>query len=360
MLLAAALLALLAATPPPAADPCAPGSARAQIAAEIESLRQEASGVVPQKDVEPDWKEGLSLLDQAAQALEKGRPYLALDRLSAARLQLRPLRYYSAHARDPKNGIDALRRDLRSLPPELKRASSGVLPLAVRAFRDEARVQAPVYGDTLPAWDEIDSAQGALFYGAQGIELARIAAFDAALHFPLPPEPPRLAPTAVAQAVDAYERTLVAAYKPPLSADRHRDFILASAALKSAREILAAGSAEGALWNYLKARRYGFPITRASLPTPSLADLRKEAATADPAAGSGDRTLACRLREQVGFLLEGTEVAEERLRTADALLHDLLPEHDRLLRGGAMAKQAATPGTSSPAVTVTLVRWPYT
>lgn len=359
MLLAAALLALLAATPPSPADPCAPGGARAQLSAEIEGLKREAAGEVPPKDLEPDWKEGLSLLDQAAQALEKGRPYLALDRLSAARLLLRPLHFYAAHAEDPKKGIEVLRSELRTLSPDLKKASSAVLPLAVRAFRDEARVQAPVYGDTLPAWDTIESAQGALFYGAQGIELGRIAAFDAGLRFPLPPKPPKLAAAAVADAVDAYERTLVAAYKPPVSADRHRDFILSSAALKSARELLAAGSAEGALWNYLKARRYGFPITRASVPVPALDALREEAA--DRGSGSTeDRTLVCRLREQIDFLLEGTEVSEERVRTADALLHDVLAEHDRLLAGAAPPKPAAPAPGPPPTVTVTLVRWPYT
>jgi hypothetical protein len=37
--------------------------------------------------------------------------------------------------------------------------------------------------------------------------------------------------------VDTYEHALIAAYRPPVSADKHQQFILASAALKSAREL---------------------------------------------------------------------------------------------------------------------------
>jgi hypothetical protein len=62
----------------------------------------------------------------------------------------------------------------------------------------------------------------------------------------------------------------------------------------------------------------------------------------------------------VDFLLEGTEVPEERLRTAEALLHDVLPEHDRLLAGRAAPAAAPAVAAAPPAVTVTLVRWPYT
>jgi hypothetical protein len=354
MVLAAAFAALLAVAP--VGDPCAPGAAREQLAAEIGALRRGLEGVVPAKGTEAEWKQGLSLLEEADAALGKGRAYLALDRLAAARLLLGPLRFLSQNGAKPKEAVAALRADLAAMASELARPSSPLLPLAVRAFRDEARVQAPVYGDTIGAWDGIQDAMGAMFYGGQGVELARIAAFDAGLRFPLPPQDPKLSVTAVTDAVDAYELDLVAAYKPPVSADKHQQFILASAALKTAREVAAAGSAEGALWNYLKARRYGAPITRADAPAPALDALR----ATPPVHDQGDASLVCRLTQQVEGLLEGTEVPEDRLRLADSLLHDVLPEYRRLAAAKTPARKPVPAVAGAAEVTVTLVRWPYT
>jgi hypothetical protein len=228
----------------------------------------------------------------------------------------------------------------------------------VRAFRDEARLQAPVYGATLPAWRDIGDGAGALFYGAQGVELGRIAAFESTLRFPLPAKAPPILAGTVAEAVDAYERRLIAAYRPPVSTDRHPDFIAASAALKTARELLAAGSPEGALWAYLKARRFGTAITRSAEPVPPLGALRRAAAASVRTGARGeDASLLCRLRQQVDGLLEGEPVPEDRRRVASALLHDVIPEYGRLTRGGAIT--AAAP-VADAKVKVTLVRWPYT
>lgn len=353
MLFAAAISALLAAVPP--SDPCAAGAAAEQLAAEISSIRHGTESVTPAKGTENEWKQGLGLLDEAEAALKAGRAYLALDRLAAARMLLGPLRFLAEHGDKPKEAVKALQAELASLQRELGEASSSTLPLAVRAFRDEARVQAPVYAHTVAAWDQIEDAMGALFYGGQARELARLAAFEAGLRFPLPPAPPKLSAAGMADAVDAYERDLVAAYRPPVSADKHQQFILASAALKSARELLAAGSAEGALWNYLKARRYGAAITRADAPTPTREAL--QATVVAPIAG--DASLLCRLTQQVATLLEGETVPEDRLRVADALVHDLIPAYRKLVSGSVSAKPVLAKGAPAK-VTVTLVRWPYT
>jgi hypothetical protein len=159
----------------------------------------------------------------------------------------------------------------------------------------------------------------------------------------------------VAEAVDAYEHALIAAYRPPVSADKHQPFILASAALKTARELVSAGSAEGAVWNYLKARRYGAAITRAETPTPTRDALHAVAVEPFP----GDASLVCRLTQQVATVLEGDTVPEDRLRLADALLHDVLPAYRGLVTGTGPAKPALA-RTAPAQVTVTLVRWPYT
>ena len=355
MLLAAVFAALLAVAPP-IGDPCAPGAARDQLATEMGALRRGVEGVTPMQGTEAEWKQGLALLDEADAALVKGRAYLALDRMASARMLLGPLRFLAQHGQAPKEAVAALKGSLAAMEAALARPSSPSLPLAVRAFRDEARVQAPVYRDTIGAWDGISDTMGALYYGGQGVELGRIAAFDATLRFPPPPAPHKLSGAAILDAVDAYERALVDAYAPPASADKHQQFILASAALKSARELAAAGSAEGALWNYLKARRYGASITRPDPPVPTLETLRARPADR----GKGDASLACRLTQQVDTLLEGAEVPEDRLRLADTLLHDVLPEYRRLIAARAPARPPTLAQGQTPQVTVTLVRWPYT
>jgi hypothetical protein len=148
----------------------------------------------------------------------------------------------------------------------------------------------------------------------------------------------------------------VTAYVPPVSADEHTQFILASASLKTARELLAAESVEGALWSYLKARRYGAPITRPDAPLPEMEPLRQAAA----ATVSGDASLVCRVTQQAAMLLEDAEVPEDRLRLAATLLHDLVPEYTRLLAAAPARPEPAVARAAAPRVKVTLVRWPYT
>src|SRR5262245_19616785 len=107
MLVAAALSLLLAAAPP--SDPCAAGAAADQLGAEIAAQRKGAEGVTPAKGTESEWKQGLSLLDDAEAALKAGRAYLALDRLAAARMLLGPLRFVAEHGEQPREGVETLR-----------------------------------------------------------------------------------------------------------------------------------------------------------------------------------------------------------------------------------------------------------
>src|SRR4029450_2765632 len=73
--------------------------------------------------------------------------------------------------------------------------------------------------------------------------------------------------------LDGLEGEMLAAYRPPLSIDKHPEFIGASAALKEARELDAAGLREGALLRYLQAV-LRFSSLRMSAPpeAPALAE----------------------------------------------------------------------------------------
>ena len=369
MPLVLALTILLMAASCAAAAPCAAGPAAQQIEEEIAALRAEVDATSVGGPLTSEWKSALPVLAEAEAAAAAGRPYLALARLTTARLLLRPLRFVAQRAPDPAaiprarvdEGVATITAALDAASPELARPSPPTLPLAVRAMRDEARVQAPVYARTTRAWSGIGDGLGALYYGAQGLELARIASFDAGLRFPAVEPSPLPSLAVLGRTVDELERRLTAAYAPPVSTERHADFIRASAAVKSAREILAAGSAEGALYAALQARRHAAAIERAARPVPSLEELRRTVSdgAARRSAARTDVSLSCLFGEQAAALLEGSDVPEDRRRAAAVLLQDVIPELERLLAGApAPGSIAATPARGK--VHVTLVRWPYT
>jgi len=114
--------------------------------------------------------------------------------------------------------------------------------------------------------------------------------------------------------IAALQRDLLSVYRPPVSIDRHPEFIAASGVLKEARELDAAGLRYGALLRYLEAARRFAPLRPATASAAgtlekrlgrfaarleaggvdhSLGRLFLEAAQADmahPAAGAGPRS----------------------------------------------------------------------
>ena len=157
--------------------------------------------------------------------------------------------------------------------------------------------------------------------------------------------------------IDALEAELLAAYRPPASIDSHRDFIRASAALKEARELDAAGLRYGALLRYLqalaalraargrrRARRRG-PDRRAACAS---YDARLAARERRPQPSGGCSSRSPRRRRR-------GSAAGPRPRPP-AIADDVLPRYFAALEP---ARPAAAAGPR-PRVTVTLVRWPYT
>jgi len=179
------------------------------------------------------------------------------------------------------------------------------------------------------------------------------ASFCRSLKEKTPGRPPRLRP--LNAEIDALEGDLLALYRPPVSIDRHREFITAHATLKEARELDEAGLRHGALLRYLDAARLAVPL-RAAQPT------------ADPAAISAklgeheDRMARQDVDHSVGRLFLESARADLEAPPADtgpviaaAIASDVLPRYFAAL-------EVAPPQQQRPAprVTVTLVRWPYT
>jgi hypothetical protein len=239
------------------------------------------------------------------------------------------------------------------LAPPVPAALEGLRPALVRALAEAAQPQVKVYYDASLDYGRSTTPESGLYYlgAAQAAQefvgfLRTLPAHEAAAS-------PRL--RTLGPDLDALEGEMLAAYRPPLSIDRHRDFILAHSALKEARELDALGLRYGALLRYLQAAIRFAPL-HTPTPAPALADLR---ARLDRLAAELGRE---RADHSIGRLF--LEVAEADLIehaqdgaavNAAAVAADVLPRYRAAL--GPAPAPAPRP---DPRVTVTLVRWPYT
>ena len=161
--------------------------------------------------------------------------------------------------------------------------------------------------------------------------------------------------------IEALQAEMLAAYRPPLSIDKHREFIIASSTLKEARELDAAGLRYGALLRYLQAVAAVRACVRphASAPAATRQRPRRAAARvrrpplreAAPIPSLG-RVFVESAQAKLADPAEGTNLAD-----AAPLVDDVLPRYF-----AALGPEPARPAAPKPALqaTVTLVRWPYT
>jgi hypothetical protein len=298
---------------------------------------------------------------RARGALRDGRRLLALQGLAAARTNLAAMVYLAERGeadRKDASGLEAewarmgrvLKDDLGATPA---RAFAGVAPAAVRALAEAALPQVRVFYDASLEYGRSTTPQLGLFY----LGVARAQREFAALCRKLSVSSIRRAPPvrALAAELDALEGEILAAYRPPASLDRHPEFIAASAALKEARELDAAGLRYGALLRYLQAAQR----LAALRPAPPALDRGALAARlaefqAGLSPGSVDHSIGELLLEAAQADLAAAK-PESPTPVAAAIATDVLPRYFAALEPARPA-----PSRPAPKVTVTLVRWPYT
>jgi hypothetical protein len=154
----------------------------------------------------------------------------------------------------------------------------------------------------------------------------------------------------------AVQADLLALYQPPASVDRHSEFIVASSALKEARQYDAQGLRYGALLKFLQgAQRTAMLHSGAPTNPAAVATQIKEFRTRLEA-GRVDHSIALLFIERAEVGLElNTSVG---LQTAAAVAADVLPRYFAAIEPAPAVSPTARP--AAPAVTVTLVRWPFT
>jgi hypothetical protein len=293
-------------------------------------------------------------LARAQKALVANRRLLALLRLPPLHESLSAARYVGARTPAQRKETAAFEAEWKRVGAELRtfpasaRPLDDIQPALLRAMAEAARPQARIYYDASLEYGRNTEPDSGLYY--LGAALAAGDFEDVARRLSEPATGKAPALRALAGEIDDLEDRLLAAYRPPLSIDSHGAFITASAALKEARELDAAGLRHGALLRYLlAAMRLGAIDTT---PVPSAAAITARLRASEAAWPRG-------IDHSIGRVF--IEAAEADLAepnggaTARAIADDVLLRY-------AAALQPAAPRPSSPpaGVTVTLVRWPYT
>jgi hypothetical protein len=307
--------------------------------------------------VKPD---ATALLVRAREDRAAGRPLIALFRLAAARENLAAAAYLGglpeSQRRDAATFEAEWARMGRELENELAPLAGDPLgdlhPAALRALAEASLPLVRAYHEASLQYGRSTSPEYGLFQlGGARAQHEFLALCPRLSGPPGPPSPPV---REIAGELDALEAEMLAAYRPPASLDKHREFITASSALKTARELDASGLRHGALLRYLQASlrlaplRSGFSSLDADL-------LRQElrAARARVSPGDRDHSLARLFVEMAEADLAGADPAGAAVATA--VVRGVLPRYFAAL---APAPPRASP--PSPSVAVTLVRWPYT
>jgi hypothetical protein len=356
----AAALALAAAVATISASP-GPDAQKDTVAAEIARWAAFLKGHTDTGDLWKDIKQSTEpALARAQSALAGGRPLLALLRLGPLHENLSAAIYVGQRTVEQRKDNAAFEAEwtrmggeLRpSLSPPAAGALDGLQPALLRGMAEAAVPQVKIYYDASLEYGRNTMPDSGLFYLGAARAARAFAGLARRLSVPSPLKAPAL--RALGPELDALEAEMLGAYRPPLSIDKHREFIGASSALKEARELDAAGLRHGALLRYLLAAMR-FASLRAPTPTaaPALAEGLRSFEPRLHAAGV-DHSLG-RLFQEAAQADLADHAADGQAFTAAAVVSDVLPRYFAAL------EPARPPAArAAPRVTVTLVRWPYT
>jgi hypothetical protein len=307
-------------------------------------------------------------------ALKDGRRLLALQRLAAVAPNLESAEYVASVSPEARQSDAAFEtawteagRDLaKGLRAPSSAAFEGVAPAAVRAVGEASLAQVRVFYDASLEYGRNTSPDSGYFYLGLAKAQSDFAELCRSLSKPSGQKAPSVRP--LAAELDALEGELLAAYRPPASIDKHSDFIAASAALKEARELDAAGLAYGATLRYLQAALRAAPLAGKAPPMTTeeaakrIAEVESRLADRE---GGVDQSLGRIFLEAAQADLASAAASNEPPAQASAIVTSVLPRYFAALGPAkAAASKPAAAGAERSAnqsvVTVTLVRWPYT
>jgi hypothetical protein len=337
-----------------------------QIKAEIDRLKQSLQEKPLKNPDFPDIQSTvIGAVNAAAEALDSGNSYLALERL----LQAEDL-FQGAHAVVDK--ADSVKSSLPAFEAEWEKASQNInslndearkrdwksAPLAIRALAETAEGRSIPLLEGGRGFASSTKPTDGLFYIGQAQGEAAFAKFSSTLllagnsaSFPLRSYLPEL---------QKLQEKTNAAFKPPASIDLHPRFIALNSALKLAEELDAQKLYAGALYQYLEATRHFAMLEARSLDAAHQATVKTDlvAARKRLASSKQDDSLAQLFLERAASQAihsDGSAPTADQGRSARIILDQVLPAYFA-------AKKPASPllQVSGKTVDITLVRWPYT
>lgn len=293
------------------------------------------------------------VVDRAEESLRQGKRLLATQRIVNAWEDLGTNAYTRSRPEKERQEMAAFEAEWARMGGELRPylgspALGDLQPAAIHALGEAAFLQVRAYYDASLPQGRATSAAGGIYYLGAAQAQREVVDFLRQVSEPTSRRPPPL--RSPAPEIEALEGEMLALYRPPVSVDRHGEFITASATLKEARELDEAGLRYGALLRYLQAALQFAPLRG---PAPPLAQNALAKLEARLAAGEIDHTIGQMFLEAAqAHLAAGGTASEE---TAAVIAGDVLPRYFAALEPA----RPREPGPA-PRVKVTLVRWPYT
>ena len=337
-----------------------------QIKAEIDRLKQSLQEKPLKNPDFPDIQSMVtSAVNAAAEALDSGNVYLALERL----LQAEDL-FEGAHAVVDKTDTvnsslpafeaewEKASQNLNSLNDEARRKNWNGTQLVIRALAETAEGRSIPLLEGGRGFAASTKPTDGLFYIGQAQGEAAFAKFSSTLllagnsaSFPLRSYLPEL---------QKLQEKTNASFKPPASIDLHPRFIALNSALKLAEELDAQKLYAGALYQYLEAMRHFAMLEARPLYADRQSALKSDLAAARKkfATSKQDDSLAQLFLERAQSQTvhpDGSAPSADEWRSARIILDQVLPAY-------LAAKKPASPlqQASGKTVDITLVRWPYT
>ena len=335
-------------------------TAGSQVRAEIARLR----AAVQQKPASGKWKDAKAsvgdLLDESAAALRAGRMYLSLEDLRRARNFFRATEL---------SDIPESKKDLSGFESTWSTASvkltafdqsergkpwSG-FPAAIRALGEASEGRVMPLVEASRAYAKVTSAAEGFYYLGEAQAESDWVQFTRSLKITTPAAP--LVAHSISPQIEKLQEDTNAIFQPPLSIERHRDFIMLNAAIKMARELDAAQLYAGALYRYLDALQQ-FATLDAATPTAAqkLKLQRDLSSLKSRMSAERDDSIAQLFVQRTEALLsKGAAASDHDWKNVAAIIQQVLPAYFAALGAPPAERQVA-----QNAVTVTLVRWPYT
>jgi hypothetical protein len=338
---------------------CVAQKPEATVRAEI----QRNKAIVAKANDAGTWKEIKPMvtetLNNSEAALDRGRLYLSLMELGRSERLI----VAASYGDTPEQEEAAFERQWTDERARLLKYTSAEnaprewkAPLAVHALEEGARGQVMPTIDAAKAYAPVTELKYGQHYMGEAHGLADFSRSLREMEFAAVPSSPKV--RSVAPELSQLQRKANAAFKPPLSREKHSEFIRLNSMLKLSGELDSAHLYAGAWYAYLLAVTQYSALNAQPIDAAKRDALREraEAELRRPAESGSDDSLRRMFVEQAAAALEKSAPTADDLGRANAILNDVLPAYAELERG--TVKMAPTNATQL--ATVTLVRWPYT